>query len=248
MPKAGPAPDFRVKGRLLRGMLRPAMDRKQRLYLWICGVFISALIAGDLIGGKFFRLGGLDLSVGMIPFPLTFVLTDIVNEFYGSDGAKRITFLGLGMAIFVFSVITIARLLPVSPESPMSQEMFSTAFGWSSRLYVASLVAYVVGQLIDISIFQIFLRVTGHKYLWLRATGSTLVSQAIDTLVVNFVLLSGRKPIEFILTVARNGYVVKLFIALGMTPLIYLGRGLFLKYLEGDAASSEEKTGVAVQG
>src|SRR6185436_2132626 len=112
-----------------------------------------------------------------------------------------------------------------------------TAFGWSSRLYVASLVAYVVGQLIDISIFQIFLRVTGHKYLWLRATGSTLVSQAIDTLVVNFVLLSGRKPVEFILTVARNGYAVKVFVAVCLTPLIYLGRGVFLRYLESETAA-----------
>ncbi|HVU04380.1 MAG TPA: queuosine precursor transporter [Polyangiaceae bacterium] len=214
------------------------MERKQRLYLWIAGVFVSALIVGDLIGGKFFRVAGLDLSVGMIPFPLTFVLTDIVNEFYGAEGAKRITYLGLGMAIFVFTIINLAIALPVSPESPMSQEAFQHSFGWSSRLYVASLVAYVVGQLIDISIFQIFLRVTGDRFLWLRATGSTLVSQAIDTLVVNFVLLSGRKSLDFILTVARNGYVVKVGIAVLMTPLIYLGRGVFLRYLEGAGAGN----------
>jgi uncharacterized integral membrane protein (TIGR00697 family) len=212
--------------------LRAPMDRKQRLFVWIAGLFVSALIAGDLIGGKFFRVAGLDLSVGMIPFPLTFVLTDIVNEFYGTEGARRITFLGLGMAIFVFTVINVALALPVSPESPMSQELFARAFGWSSRLYVASLVAYVVGQLLDIWIFQLFLRITGHKFLWLRATGSTVFSQAIDTLVVNFVLLSGKRPVEFILTVARNGYAVKLLIAVSMTPLIYLGRGLFLRYLE----------------
>jgi uncharacterized integral membrane protein (TIGR00697 family) len=211
---------------------RAPMDRKQRLYVWIVGVFVSALVAGDLIGGKFFRVAGLDLSVGMIPFPLTFVLTDIVNEFYGTEGARRITFVGLGMAVFVFSVINLALALPVSPESPMSQELFARAFGWSSRLYVASLVAYVAGQLLDIWLFQVFLRLTGHRFLWLRATGSTVFSQAIDTLVVNFVLLSGRRSMEFILTVARNGYVVKLMIAISMTPLIYLGRGLFLRYLE----------------
>jgi uncharacterized integral membrane protein (TIGR00697 family) len=208
------------------------MDRKQRLYIWITGVFVSALIAGDLIGGKFFRVGGIDLSVGMIPFPLTFVLTDIVNEFYGSDGAKRITFVGLGMAVFVFTIINVALALPVSPESPLTQEAFARAFGWSSRLYVASLVAYVVGQLLDIAIFQLFLRVTGHRFLWLRATGSTVFSQALDTLVVNFVLLSGTKSLGFILTTARNGYVVKLVIAICLTPMIYLGRKVFLRYLE----------------
>lgn len=219
------------------------MDRKHRLYVWITAVFVSALIAGDLIGGKFFRVFGVDLSVGMIPFPLTFVLTDIINEFYGPEGARRITFVGLGMAIFVFSCINVALALPVSPESPMSQELFARAFGWSSRLYVASLVAYVVGQLLDISIFQLFLRVTGHRWLWLRATGSTVLSQALDSLVVNFVLLSGRKPLEFILVVARNGYVVKLVIAICMTPLIYLGRRLFLRYLEPE---TRESTGEAV--
>src|SRR5262245_33658730 len=149
------------------------MDRKQRLYVWITAVFVSALIAGDLIGGKFFRVYGLDLSVGMIPFPLTFVLTDIVNEFYGKDGARRITFVGLGAAIFVFSCINIALALPVSPESPMPQELFEQALGWSAMLYVASLVDYVIETLLDNSIFRIFHRVTGHKWRWLRATRST---------------------------------------------------------------------------
>ena len=169
------------------------MDRKERLFIWITGVFVSALIIGDLIGSKFFRVGGIDLSVGMIPFPLTFILTDIVNEFYGTEGARRITFVGLAMAIFVFTIINIALALPISPESPMSQELFARSFGWSSRLYVASLTAYLIGQLLDIAIFQLFLRLTGHRFLWLRATGSTVFSQAVDSLVVNFVLLSGKK-------------------------------------------------------
>jgi len=90
--------------------------------------------------------------------------------------------------------------------------------------------------------------VTGHRYLWLRATGSTLVSQAIDTLVVNFVLLSGRKPVEFILTVARNGYIVKLFIAISLTPLIYLGRGLFMRYLEPEVRAEAVATASALNG
>lgn len=213
------------------------MDRKQRLYVWITAVFVSALIASDLIGGKFFRVFGLDLSVGMIPFPFTFVLTDIVNEFYGKDGARRITYVGLGMAILVFSFINVALALPISPESPMPQELFARAFGWSARLYVASLAAYVVGQFLDISIFQIFFRLTGHRFLWLRATGSTVLSQAVDSLVVNFVLLSGKKPIEFIFVAARNGYAVKLVIAVCMTPLLYIGRRAFLRYLDGELPS-----------
>jgi len=214
------------------------MDRKQRLFVSVTAVFVSALIVSDLIGGKFFRVWGLDLSVGMIPFPLTFILTDIVNEFYGTEGARRITFIGLGMAVFVFTVINVALALPVSPESPMSQELFARAFGWSSRLYVASLTAYVVGQLLDIAMFQLFLRMTGHRFLWLRATGSTVVSQAVDTLVVNFVLLAGTKSMDFVLTTARNGYVVKLVLAVALTPLLYVGRGAFTRYLETPEPSS----------
>ncbi len=215
------------------------MDRKQRLFVWISAVFVSALIAGDLIGGTVFRVGDLDLSVGLIPFPLTFVLTDVVNEFYGAEGARRITFVGLVMAVFVFTVINVAMMLPVSPESPMSQSLFAQAFGWSARLYVASLTAYVLGQLLDISIFQLFLRMTGHRFLWLRATGSTMVSQAVDTVVVNFVLLSGAKSVSFILATARNGYVLKVLIAVSLTPAIYLVRKLFVAYLEREGARGD---------
>jgi uncharacterized integral membrane protein (TIGR00697 family) len=222
------------------------MNRKERLYVWLTGVFVSALVVGDLIGGKFFRVGGLDLSVGMIPFPLTFVLTDIVNEFYGAEGARRITYVGLGMAVFVFAIINIALVLPISPESPIDQAMFARAFGWSSRLYVASLSAYLVGQLLDISIFRAFVKYSGGKLLWLRATGSTVVSQAVDTLVVNFVLLSGSKSLDFILTVARNGYIVKVVIAIVLTPLIYLGRSAFIKYLEGEGDVIGETPPIAV--
>jgi uncharacterized integral membrane protein (TIGR00697 family) len=149
------------------------------------------------------------------------------------------------MAVFVFTIINVALALPVSPESPMTQELFARAFGWSSRLYVASLTAYMVGQLLDIGMFQVFLRLTGHRFLWLRATGSTVVSQAVDSLVVNFVLLSGTKPIEFVLTAARNGYLVKLVLAVGLTPLLYLGRGVFLRYLEAAPASSR---GAVIEG
>jgi queuosine precursor transporter len=220
------------------------MDRKQKFYVWLTGAFVAALIASDLIGGKFFRVRGIDLSIGMIPFPLTFLLTDIVNEFYGAAGARRLTFVGLAMAIFVFAIINIGIALPTSPESPMSGEAFRAVFGWSSRLYLASLSAYLAGQLLDISVFYALRRITGHRLLWVRATGSTVLSQAIDTLVVNFVLLAGTKPPGFILTTARNSYLVKLVIAVALTPLIYLGHGLLRRHFgvkeEPEAAAGRD--------
>ena len=130
-------------------------------------------------------------------------------------------FVGLTMAIFALAVIRLAVWLPPSPETPMSQETFAGAFGWSQRLYIASLTAYVLGQLIDISVFATLRRITGDKRLWLRATGSTLIGQALDTVVVTFVLLYGAKPVGFIWRVCLNGYVVKLLIAVSLTPMIY---------------------------
>lgn len=210
------------------------VNRKERLFLWLGGLFVAALIVADLIGGKFFRLAGHDLSAGMLAFPLTFVLTDVVNEFYGARGARRITFLGLGTALFAFGIIQIAIALPPSPESPLPHEVFRSTFGWSTRLYVASLSAYVVGQLLDIGVFTALRRITRHRMLWLRATGSTLVSQLIDTLVVSFVLLSGAKPTGFIVGVARDSYAVKIVVALSLTPVIYLAHGAVQRYLHGD--------------
>jgi uncharacterized integral membrane protein (TIGR00697 family) len=207
------------------------MDRKNRLFVYLTGIFVAALLVSDLIGGKFFRVAGLDFSVGMIPFPLTFLLTDIVNEFYGTEGARRLTYVGLVTAIFVFVVINVAIALPTSPESPLAGDVFKNVIGSSVRLYIASLVAYLVGQLLDISIFLFVRRVTGERFLWLRSTGSTVVSQAIDSLVVNFVFLSGSKSMVYILRTARNNYLVKLALAVGLTPVIYLGHGILHRYL-----------------
>ena len=105
------------------------MDRKQRLFVYLTGIFVAALLVSDLIGGKFFRVGGLDFSVGMIPFPLTFLLTDIVNEFYGTEGARRLTYVGLVTALFVFAVINLAIALPTSPESPLAGDVFKNVIG-----------------------------------------------------------------------------------------------------------------------
>lgn len=210
------------------------MTRKERLFLWLGGLFVAALLVADLIGGKFFRVAGHDLSAGMLAFPLTFVLTDVVNEFYGAHGARRITFLGLGTALFAFAIIQLAMALPPSPESPLSHDVFRSVFGWSTRLYVASLTAYVIGQLLDIAVFGALRKVTRHRFIWLRATGSTVVSQLVDSMVVTFVLLSGTKSTAFILGVVRDSYLVKLVVAIGLTPVIYAAHAVLAKLLHGD--------------
>jgi queuosine precursor transporter len=210
--------------------MRP--DRRQLLFMWLAALFIAALLTADLIGGKFFQAGRFHLSVGMLAFPLTFVLTDVVNEFYGPTGARLVTFLGLGAALFAFAIINIALALPTSPESPLSEQAFATVFKLSGRLYLASLTAYVLGQLLDITIFAFLRRMTRHRLLWLRATGSTVASQLLDTFVVNLILLVGLKPPSFIFAVVRDSYLLKIVIALGLTPLIYAIHALVLRVIK----------------
>jgi hypothetical protein len=192
---------------------------------------VAALVAGDFIGGKFFTLAGRTLSAGIIAFPLTFVLTDVVNEFYGREGARRLTYAGLLAAVFVWGVINLALVLPTANTSPVSDGVFRSAFGTSARLYVASLVAYLIGQLLDISIFQALRRSTGERLLWLRSTGSTVVSQAIDSLAVSYVFLAGTRANGFIVATAANNYVGKLLMAILLTPIVYLGHVVVHRYL-----------------
>ena len=203
------------------------MDRKQQFFVWLTAIFVAALITGDFIGGRFWVLGGFTLSAGIIPFPLTFVLTDIVNEFYGPSGARRLTFVGLGAAVFVWAIIQVALHLPSSPTSPIPDTVFQAAFGTAARLYVASLTAYVIGQMLDISIFRFLRRRTGHRLLWLRATGSTVLSQMIDSFTVSFVFLAGTRSLGFITGNAANNYAGKLIMAVLLTPVIYAIHAIF---------------------
>ena len=209
------------------------MHVRHQIYLWLSATFVTSLVVADVIGGRLFPVGPFTLSAGMIPFPVTFLLTDLLNEYYGQKAARRVTYLGLAMALFTFALLLIARRLPSSPYSVIPDDAFEAVFGVSNRLYVASLSAYLVGQLVDISVFHGLKRLTGGRHLWLRATGSTVVSQAIDSLIVSYVLFYGlprqdgtTPTVLEILKLAATGYAMKFVIAVGLTPLIYAGHGL----------------------
>lgn len=206
------------------------MDRKQRFFIYLAAIFVAALLTGDFIGGKFFSLFGWTFSSGILAFPLTFVLTDLVNEFYGIHGARRLTYAGLGAALFVFTVMQIALHLPDAETSPIPASVFQNAFGISSRLYVASLTAYMIGQLMDITIFNAVRRITGHRFIWLRAQGSTVLSQIVDSFTVSFVFLVGSQPMDFIIKNAASNYLAKLAMAILLTPLLYGVHGIARRY------------------
>ena len=212
------------------------LDKRARLFLVLCGVFVTCLVVGDIIGGKLVQLGvgraSVVISVGMIPFPITFLLTDILNEFYGKRAARFVTIVGFFMAVLASLTIFVAQKLPWAPLTReagyvgMVQPSFDNVFGGSQRILVASMCAYLVSQFLDIAVFHALKRLTGTRFLWLRATGSTVVSQLVDTIVIQFVAWSGVLSFERIVSLAVTSYVVKLVVAIGLTPLIYAGHVL----------------------
>lgn len=212
------------------------LDARLKLFLFLAGLFVTSLIVGDVIGGKLFQLtlGGQTfvITVGMIPFPVVFLLTDLLNEFYGKRAARLVTLVGFAMALFTLLVVFVAVQVPWAPftREPgwtgMNQPSFDNVFAGSQRILLASVAAYLVAQLLDISVFHLIKKHTQNRLLWLRATGSTVVSQLVDTVVIQFLAFSGVMPASRIVNVIVTSYLVKLVIAIGLTPLLYAGHSL----------------------
>lgn len=208
------------------------LDTRSKLLLTLAGLFISALLVGDIIGGKLFEAFGRTLSVGIIPFPITFLLTDLLNEFYGKRVARVVTWVGFGMAVFAFGIITLAVALPFAPVTRaadwqgITQPSFDAVFGGSQRILIASMVAYLLAQFTDIQVFTRLKTLTHGRLLWLRATGSTLLSQLIDTAVIQTLAWQGTLEPATLVELIAGSYVVKVLVAVGLTPVIYLGHAL----------------------
>ncbi|HEX2572051.1 MAG TPA: queuosine precursor transporter [Polyangia bacterium] len=224
------------------------LDRAARVFFALGGLFLTCLVVSDIIGGaKLAHIGEIAgrpiiISVGMLAFPITFVLTDLVNEFYGGAATRFLSYVGLGMLLLTLGVLLLATALPPAAHTPFPDEMFGRIFGSSLRGILASATAYFVGQLIDIFLFGVLRRLARGRYIWLRATGSTVVSQLVDTLVVQFIIWGGRLPQQEIWDLAANSYVLKFLLALAATPAIYLGHGVLgrLLHMEPTPEALEE--------
>jgi queuosine precursor transporter len=212
---------------MLRGV---KLDARQKLFAVLVALFVTSLIVGDLIGGKLYdvglELGGLPLgiSVGMIPFPIVFLLTDLINEFYGKKAARFVTMVGFAMALVTIVVLELAVMVPWPASS--FQASYDSIFASSQKILFASTIAYLTAQLIDIAIFHFVKRKLGDRMLWLRATGSTAVSQLVDTFVIGFIVWSSQKSVPEVLGIVFTSYVAKLAIAIAATPLLYAGHAL----------------------
>lgn len=207
--------------------------RRDIVYLALAGFFVTNAILGELTGGKLFTLGPFTLSIGVIPWPVVFITTDLINEYFGREGVRRLTFMTIALIIYAFVVLFLAMQVPAASFSPVTDAQFTAVFGQSLWIIVGSVAAFALSQLVDVFIFWLVRNKTGGRYLWLRATGSTVVSQLIDSIVIIGIAfwLPGKVQTSEFLTVAASNYSFKLIVALSITPLLYAGHAAIDRYL-----------------
>ncbi|MFA6404356.1 MAG: queuosine precursor transporter [Salinivirgaceae bacterium] len=208
-------------------------SRKEILFTILTGFFVTNAVVGELIGGKLIMLGPLSLSIGIIPWPIVFLMTDIINEYFGKRGVRQLTFMTAGLVVYVFIILFLGILAKADPESPVTNAMFYGVFGQSLWIIAGSLAAFIVSQLVDIFVFWMIREKTGKRLIWLRSTGSTVISQLFDSFIVTGIAfwLPGKISFEKFINLALTGYTVKLVLAVALTPLIYVGHNLVHKYL-----------------
>ena len=198
------------------------------IFLILGAMFIAALVASNLIFQKFFYwnpfgLFRFELSVGILPYPITFLITDIISEIYGKKKANQVVIAGIFASIFSMIIILIANYVPAIDNSPLSNETFSKVFGLSPIAVLASMMAYLFAQFIDIRIYHFWKQKTKGKHLWIRNNLSTFSSQFIDTLtVITLLCLFEVLPWNLFYTLLISGFFFKLLIALLDTPFLYL--------------------------
>lgn len=181
-------------------------------------------------------LGPFVMSIGIIPWPFVFITTDLINEYYGKKGVRRLSLITAGLIAYAFVILFFSMRVPAADYpriSTVSDEQFQAVFGQSLWIIAGSITAFLTSQLVDVFVFWFFRNKTGGKMLWLRATGSTVISQLIDTFLVTGIafLLPGKWTMDVWLNAALTGYFCKLIIAVALTPLIYLGHSAIDKYL-----------------
>ena len=239
--------------------------RAQRLFVVLTGIFVASALMAEFIGVKIFALeatlgiaplewnlfgqsGSLNFTAGVLLWPVVFLMTDIVNEYFGRRGVRLISWLTVALIVYAFVFAYVAIGLAPAPwwvdvgkpqGVPDMQSAFATMFGQGLWTIAGSVTAFLVGQLVDVAIYHAVRRRTGESRVWLRATGSTLVSQLIDSFVVlyiAFVLGPQQWSMGLFLAVATVNYAYKALVAIASTPLIYLGHAAIDRWLGRETA------------
>jgi len=202
------------------------MNFKDRFYIILAGIFIASLVTCNLIANKFVTVNlGFKIfivSAGILPYPLTFLVTDLISEIYGQKKANLVVFSGFVASIFVLLFLWLGAQFNSIPNSIVDDFTYNTVFQNAWRLITASMVAYLFAQFIDVRIFHFWKKLTNGKHLWLRNNGSTIASQLIDTTLVISILFVGVWDTNQILSAIIDGWIFKMLIALLDTPIIYV--------------------------
>jgi queuosine precursor transporter len=239
-------------------MIRKILDDKPtKLFIFFAAFFVANALIAECIGGKIFSLettlgfkpvsfslfghSGLSFSLtcGVLLWPLEFVMTDVVNEFYGPKAVRRISYIAVALISYAYLMFFLAMKTPPAgfwitsnktSGVPDMQSAFSAVFGQGMRIIIGSLIAFLVSQIVDVTIFHRIKKITGEKHVWLRATGSTIVSQLVDSYIVLFIAFAGKFSWQQILALGMVNYSYKFIMAIGLTPLIYLMESRIEKY------------------
>ena len=212
----------------------------QKIYLILGALFITSLVVSNLIFQKFFywhpfdiQLFGVDLfilSVGILPYPITFLITDLISEIYGKQKANQMVTVGIFASIFSIIIISVADSVPAIADSPVGDVLFSKVFGSTIIAVFASMITYLLAQFIDIRIYHFWKNLTNGRMLWLRNNFSTFFSQFVDTFTITFLLcLFEVLKWDQFTGLLISGFLFKILIALIDTPFLYLGVYLFRK-------------------
>jgi queuosine precursor transporter len=243
-------------------------NKPTKLFLGMTAFFCCNALIAESIGTKIFSLEklfglppanfsmfgqsglGFNLTCGVLLWPLEFIMTDIVNEYYGPKAVRRISFTAVILIAYAFLMYFVAIGVPaadfwkpinVNNGIPDMQAAFSGIFGQGMRIIVGSIVAFLVSQIVDVTVFHRIKKATGEKHVWLRATGSTLVSQLIDSYIVLFIAFSGVFTWQQILAFGIMNYIYKATMAIVLTPVIYFVEGRIEKYIGKDVAMRMKK-------
>lgn len=209
-------------------------NRKDIVFLVLAGFFITNAIVAELIGGKLIEFFGTFVqSIGIVLWPVVFITTDLVNEYYGQSGVKKLSYLTVALIGFAFLILFVCMQIPAVPFSPVNDQNFQIVFGQSMWIIAGSIIAFITSQQIDSFIFWKLRNKTGKGLIWIRATGSTLISQLVDTFIVQYIafVLPGKWTYSELLHNASYGYAFKILIAIAIIPIIYLVHFLIDKYL-----------------
>lgn len=237
-------------------------DKRANLFIILSGIFLTNAIIAQIIGVKIFSAENtlgftagqisilgfqpeFNLTAGVVIWPVVFITTDIINEYFGKEGVRKISYLTVFLILFVFIAIHVVTLLPpadfwidVNKTDTEGNAFnidfaFKTIFRQGLGIIIGSLIAFLISQLLDVYIFQKLRKFTGSKMIWLRATGSTLISQFIDSFVVLVIAfyIWGNWSLSLVMAVGITNYIYKFLVAILLTPLIYLGHYLIDAYL-----------------